>query len=275
MQWLGIPCGGGFARTETFARIANRIGKKRPDGVFVMADDAEPVLSRLPVSEVWGVGRRIAPKLEALGFRSAWQPATADEALLRKKSNITLAKTARELRGEPMIGAKDPEAFSQNVSCSRSYGYPVTELAELAESVAYYTVQVAGKLRKEGQRAAEGTSVFNIFRSIGRSSGKADSPGAPCCLRCRPPLLPRCSTSFRPNSRAFSSLTAAIRRPEWSSSGWNPAKFGNLTSSAPPPATRRRNASSPPWTESTGSSAGGRFPILPRESKNRSDQGET
>ena len=163
LQWIGIPCGVGFARTKTLAKIANHIGKKRPDGVYVMPDDAEPVLSQLPVSEVWGVGRRLAPKLEALGFRSAWQLAMADEALLRRKFNITLAKTARELRGEPMIEAEDPEELSLSISCSRSYGHPVTELAELAESVAHYTAQAAEKLRKEGQRAAGVNVYFQYF----------------------------------------------------------------------------------------------------------------
>ena len=63
LKWVGIPCGIGFATSKTLAKIANHIGKKRPSGVFIMPDDPRPVLETLPVGEVWGVGRRLAPKL--------------------------------------------------------------------------------------------------------------------------------------------------------------------------------------------------------------------
>ena len=94
LKWVGIPCGIGFATSKTLAKIANHIGKKRPSGVFIMPDDPRPVLETLPVGEVWGVGRRLAPKLAALGLQTAWQLAAADEGFLRRKFNVTLAKTA-------------------------------------------------------------------------------------------------------------------------------------------------------------------------------------
>ena len=101
LKWVGIPCGIGFATSKTLAKIANHIGKKRPSGVFIMPDDPRPVLESLPVGEVWGVGRRLAPKLAAFGLQTAWQLAAADEGFLRRKFNVTLAKTALELRGQP------------------------------------------------------------------------------------------------------------------------------------------------------------------------------
>ena len=149
LKWIGIPCGIGFAPSRTLAKIANHIGKKLPSGVFVMPDDPRPVLETLPVGEVWGVGRRLAPKLAALGIRTAWQLAAADEALLRRKFNITLAKTARELRGEPLFEQDNPEELSKSISCSRSFGYPVVEFEELAEAVAHYTARAAEKLRRQ------------------------------------------------------------------------------------------------------------------------------
>ena len=65
LRWVGIPCGVGFAPTQTLAKIANHIGKKRPDGVFLMPDDPTEILAGLPTSEVWGVGRRLPVKLRA------------------------------------------------------------------------------------------------------------------------------------------------------------------------------------------------------------------
>ena len=51
LQWVEIPCGAGFAKSKTLAKIANHIGKKRPTRVFVMPDDSRPVLEKLPISE--------------------------------------------------------------------------------------------------------------------------------------------------------------------------------------------------------------------------------
>ena len=160
LKWVGIPCGVGFASTRTLAKIANHIAKKRPDGTFVMPDDAEPVLRDLPVGEVWGVGRRLAAQLPALGIVTALQLARADEGALRRRFGVTLARTARELRGENAIeeGAL-PESPSQSITCSRSFGHPVTELADLEEAVSYYAARAAEKLRRERLRAA-GANVY-------------------------------------------------------------------------------------------------------------------
>ena len=159
LKWIGIPCGIGFAPSKTLAKIANHIGKRQPSGVFVMPEDPRPVLETLPAGEVWGVGRRLAPKLAALGIRTAWQLASADSAFLRRRFNVTLARTALELRGHSLIGQENPDEPSKSISCSRSFGRPVIELKELAEAVACYTARAAEKLRRERQLAA-GANVY-------------------------------------------------------------------------------------------------------------------
>lgn len=163
LKWVGVPCGIGFSPTKTLSKIANHIAKKQPSGIFVMPDAPCPVLEKLPVSEIWGVGRRLAPKLEAAGIHNAWQMAMADETLLRKQFNVTLAKTARELRGEPVIAHEDAGKLSQSVSCSRSFGRSVTLLSELTEAVAYYTASAATKLRKESQLATGANVYFEYY----------------------------------------------------------------------------------------------------------------
>ncbi|MGE4564326.1 MAG: Y-family DNA polymerase [Victivallaceae bacterium] len=163
LQWIGIPCGIGFAPTRTLAKIANHIGKKLPDGVYVMPDDPAPVLASIPVVEVWGVGRRLAPKLEKLGIRTAGLLAAADENLLRREFGVQVARTALELRGVPAVEAVNPQDAAKSVSCSRSFGHPVTELGDLAEAVASYTARAAEKLRGEKLLAAGINVYFEYF----------------------------------------------------------------------------------------------------------------
>jgi len=163
LQWVGIPCGVGFAKSKTLAKIANHIGKKQPSGVFVMPDNPREVLLKLPVSEVWGVGGRLTAKLEKLGLRTAWQLACADTGDIRKRFSVILAKTVLELRGESVIEHEDPDALSQSISHSRTFGKPVTEFDEMVESVCTYTARAAEKLRKEHQLAAGVNIYFQYY----------------------------------------------------------------------------------------------------------------
>ena len=167
LNWIGVPCGVGFAKTKTLAKIANHIGKKLPTGVFVMPENPKAVLEKLPVDEVWGVGRRLAIRLQQMGIITAWQLANLDRDLLQKKFSITQVKTADELLGLPRFERENPEEPSQSISCSRSYGYPVENLDELRESVAHYIAQAAEKLRKERLRAAGASVYLQYYREYG------------------------------------------------------------------------------------------------------------
>lgn len=162
LQWIGIPCGVGFALTRTLAKIANHIGKKSPSGVFVMPDDRKSILEKTPVEDVWGIGRKLAPQLHRTGINNAWQLATQDVAAMSKKHSVLLGKTILELRGITALDEKDPEELSQSISCSRCFGSPVTEFDDLAESVASYTATAAEKLRRENQ-TAQGISVYFVM----------------------------------------------------------------------------------------------------------------
>ncbi len=168
LQWVGIPCGVGFAPTKTLAKIANHIGKKRPDGVFIMPENPYDVLDTLPVSEVWGVGRSLQPKLKLLGITTAGALARQDHNAMQRKFSITLSRTILELRGIPCIAEELPDELSHSISCSRSFGHQVTEFDDLAESVCTYIAKAAEKLRSENQVAAGVNIYFQMFPDPGQ-----------------------------------------------------------------------------------------------------------
>ena len=88
LQWVGIPCGVGFAKTKTLAKIANHIGKKTKEGVFVMPDDPTDILAKLPTDEVWGVGRRLPVKLRAERILTAKDLRDAPDDVIRSVGGI-------------------------------------------------------------------------------------------------------------------------------------------------------------------------------------------
>ena len=159
LQWVGIPCGVGFAPTKTLAKIANHIGKKTPTGVFVMPDDPTEILAKLPTNEVWGVGRRLPVKLRAERIFTAKDLRDAPDDVIRSVGGVTLLRTALELRGISSNQDRDYEADPDSVSCSRSFGEQVTTMDALMESIASFTAQAATKLRRHGMLAT-GCNVY-------------------------------------------------------------------------------------------------------------------
>lgn len=163
LRWIGIPCGIGLANTKTLAKIANHIGKKTESGVFIMPDDASDVLDKLPVQEVWGIGRRLAEKLQRIGVRTALQLARKETKVLQDRFSVSVARTALELQGIPAVKDEDSDALSQSVSCSRSFGHPVTEFQDLDEALSFYLASSAEKLRSEKQIAAGVNVYFQLY----------------------------------------------------------------------------------------------------------------
>ena len=166
LQWVGIPCGVGFAPTKTLAKIANHIGKKRPGGVFVMPDDPTPILAELPVGEVWGVGRRLPLKLRAERIFTAKDLRDAPDDVVRAVGGVVLLRTAMELRGIVCNQDRDYGAAPDSISCSRSFGEQVTTETALMESIASFTAQAAVKLRRHGMLAA-GCNVYAQVATAG------------------------------------------------------------------------------------------------------------
>ena len=173
LRWIGLPCGIGFAPTKTLAKIADHIAKKRPEGVYVLPDDPTDILADLPSDEVWGVGRRLVVKLRAERIFTANDLRDARDDVIRSVGGVTLLRTAQELRGIPSNDDKDYDADPDSVSCSRSFGEPVTTLEGIAESLASFTAQAATKLRKHGLLAAG----CNVYAQIFHSGGGGDFLG--------------------------------------------------------------------------------------------------
>ena len=202
LRWVGIPCGVGFAPTKTLAKIANHIGKKRPEGVFLMPDDPTEILASLPVDEVWGVGRRLPLKLRAERILTAQHLRDAPDATIRAVGGVTLLRTAKELRGVPCCEDKDYDAAPDSVSCSRSFGTPATTLEALEESMASFAAQAAAKLRRHGLLAAG----CNIYAQIFATGGGGDFVG-------RTVAFPVPTDATNEMLRAFRPEVAALYTP--------------------------------------------------------------
>lgn len=160
-RWVGIPVGVGVGETKTLAKLANRLAKKHPDfkdqGHCNLPDlklaDRQRYLAETPIGEVWGIGRRWAQKLEALGIQNALDLSRADPSRIRSTFNVILERTALELRGVVCLALEESPPPRQQIIASRSFGGLVTDLGSLRQSVSTHAARAAEKLREDGSRA--------------------------------------------------------------------------------------------------------------------------
>jgi DNA polymerase V len=148
-QWTGIPVSIGLGQTKTLAKIANHIAKKSGSGVFRLdQSNTSSSLEKLPVGEIWGVGRRCTQRLEAMQIRTARALQQAPAPWIRERFDVVMARTQDELNGISCIALAATEADRQQIVCSRSFGSTLSAYGELAQAVATFVHRAAEKMRK-------------------------------------------------------------------------------------------------------------------------------
>ena len=162
-HWIGITVCVGIAPTKTLAKLANHAAKKYPatQGVVDLTnpDRQRRLLALVPVDDVWGVGKRLSKRLNALGIITALDLANASPRAIRDQFSVVLERTVRELNGESCIELEEIPPTKKQIVCSRSFGAKVTQFELLREAVCEYATRATEKLRKEQQQA----KVMTVF----------------------------------------------------------------------------------------------------------------
>ena len=155
-KWLGLPVCVGIGRSKTESKIANHIAKKNPgfnsvcDLVNMDPCNKEYYFSLIEVSEVWGVGRKHAKKLQSMGINTVLDLACAEPREMQKKFSIVMARTIYELQGISCIEIEHTPPSKKQIVASRSFGGRVTELTDLKEAISMYAQDACKRLRDEG-----------------------------------------------------------------------------------------------------------------------------
>lgn len=159
MRNVGIPVSVGISHTKTLAKIASKLCKKYPrlGGACLMKrpQDIEKVLKSFPVSDVWGIGRRLTQRLAMRGVNTAYDFYCLPEQWVESRMGITGLRTWMELHSVPSISFEDQVEARQQICVSRSFAKEITDRDELYEQVALFTSMVCEKLRKQGSLASE------------------------------------------------------------------------------------------------------------------------
>lgn len=156
-SWVGIPISIGIAPTKTLAKIAVSVAKKDlmsigvVDLVSASTKTLNKTLAEVDIADVWGVGRRLAPKLRANGFMNAYQLSQMPQAVAMSLMGISGAQMVAELIGQPCwpitLGTKP----NQSIARTRTFGEDTSNFEVLEAAIVSFATRAAFRLRASRQ----------------------------------------------------------------------------------------------------------------------------
>lgn len=160
---VGMPVSIGLAPNKTLAKMASHFAKKYQGYRHCCMIDSDEkrikALKLYPIDEVWGIGRRYAARLEAIGVKTAYDFAEHSQTWVKATfNNIVIERTWRELNGEDCV-PNEEMAKKKSICTSRSFNGMITDLDGLRTHVSNYAARCAEKLRQQGTVA----SIVGVF----------------------------------------------------------------------------------------------------------------
>ncbi|MGS0497181.1 Y-family DNA polymerase [Pseudoalteromonas mariniglutinosa] len=149
----GLPVGVGFGTTPTLAKAANHAAKKLSgyNGVAVINDEhsRQAILTRMDVTDVWGIGSRLGKKLKFMGINTAWELACQNPKAMRRMFSVVVERTVSELNGIACLSWDEVKQNKKEIYSTRSFGERVSDITTLKSALVTHAAIVGRKLRKQ------------------------------------------------------------------------------------------------------------------------------
>jgi len=165
----GLTASVGLAHNKFLAKIASDLDK--PDGlVFIDPEKVHAFLDPMPISRLWGIGSKTAPRLRALGILTIGQLRRTDKSIIQPVLGNRTAHFLRLSDGEDDREV-EPERPDQSISHEVTFDANVIEPDILLAALQKQSEDVSRRLRAQGLMAS--TVVVKIrdagFSTVTRS----------------------------------------------------------------------------------------------------------
>lgn len=151
---IGVPVSIGIAPTKTLAKLASEIAKKDHASsgvVYINEKNRQQLLAKVPVSDIWGVGWRLAPKLRAEGVGTALSLAQMRPRHAQSLMGVHGSQMVHELQGICCLPLERHKGPQKSIMRGRTFGEDTNQAHVLEAAITTLTARAAFRLRKENQ----------------------------------------------------------------------------------------------------------------------------
>ena len=165
---VGMPVSIGIAPTKALSKVANKIAKKfsdRTNGVYVIDTDEKRIkaLKWTKIEDVWGVGRQISKRLQAIKVLTALDFINLNDQYIKTNFSVVELRLKHELEGKQRLFLEEI-VNKKAIATTRSFEKTATDIEYLKERVSTYAVMCAEKLRKQNSHC----NLLTVFIQTNR-----------------------------------------------------------------------------------------------------------
>jgi DNA polymerase V len=151
---IGVPVSIGIAPSKTLAKLAADRAKKDLSlgGALDVTIDGplrHQQMRAMPVGDVWGVGRKLSPKLKSFGIFTAEDLSTMSLQLAKQVMGIHGRQMVSELRGLSCYPLETIQKVRQSVMHGRQFGADTSDLTVLEAAIASLSARATFRLRRD------------------------------------------------------------------------------------------------------------------------------
>lgn len=152
LEKVSIPVSCGAGTSYTLAKTATWFAKHYPayqEICIMSADKREQALAKVPIEDVWGIGRRSIKKLKQKGIQTALDYSRQSEAWVHRLFNVTGVRTWKELNGIPSVTLASRER-QKSIMYSRTFAHMTDSQTILFKELSNYATFASRRLREQG-----------------------------------------------------------------------------------------------------------------------------
>ena len=148
-QEIGIPVSIGLSRTKALAKLASDKSKTTPDHVYIAGKcGISRLLKSSEIGEVWGIGRRLEPKLRGHGIYTAYDYVQKNDTWLKSRFGKLGLELKYELLGNQINKISNEKQIPKSIMDTKSFPEFTSDLNYLKNELMIHIHSACRKLRK-------------------------------------------------------------------------------------------------------------------------------
>ena len=148
-QQIGIPVSVGVSRTKALAKLASDKSKTTQDHVYIAGKQGiTRLLKNSEIGEVWGIGRRLEPKLRGHGIYTAYDYIQKPDSWLKSRFGKLGLELKNELMGNMINKISTEIQLPKSIMDTKSFPEFSTDLNYLKNELMIHIHSACRKLRR-------------------------------------------------------------------------------------------------------------------------------